>query len=85
MIQHCLEEGEVCRDAANAILAQSAIHPRDDLLRGRRPRGNLLQQRIIVARHDGAGISRAAVDADAEPERAAIGGDPPIIGNNFWF
>ena len=76
-----LEEGEVGRDAADAELAERAVHARDRLLRRRRPGGDLLQQRIVEAGDDRAGIGGAAVEADAEAGRAAIGGDAAVIGD----
>ena len=60
------EEGQVGRHAADAELAQRAVHARDRLRGVRRPGGDLLQQRIVEARDDRAGIGRAAVEADAE-------------------
>ena len=76
-----LEEGEIGGDAANAEFAERPVHARHRLLRIRGPRGDLLQQRIVEARDHRAGIGRAAIEADAEAGRAAIGGDTAIVRN----
>ena len=54
---------------------------RDRLLGGRRPGGDLLEQRIVEAGDDRAGIGGAAVEADAEAGGAAIGGDAAVVGD----
>ena len=81
MVDDRFEEGEVGRHAADAELAQRAVHAGDRLLRRRRPGGDLLQQRIVEAGDDRAGIGGAAVEPDAEAGRAAIGGDAAIVGD----
>ena len=78
-----LEEGEVGRDAADAELAQRPVHARDRLLRRGRPGGHLLEQRIVEAGDDRAGIGGAAVEPDAEAGGAAIGGDAAVIGDEI--
>ena len=52
---------------------------------GRRPGGDLLEQRIVEAGDHGAGIGGAAVEADAEAGRAAIGGDAAVVGDEVLF
>ncbi len=81
MADDVLEERQVRRHAADPELAQGALHPVDRLLRRWRPGGQLLQERIVEARDDRAGIGRAAVQADAEAGGAAIGGDAAVIGD----
>jgi hypothetical protein len=81
VLQQVLDEGDVRRHAPDAELPQRPVHPRDGGLGRRRPCGDLLQQAVVVARDDRAGIGRAAVETDAHPRRAAIGGDAPVIGN----
>ena len=81
MLEQRLEEGEVGGDAADPVLAQRPVHARDRLLGRRRPGGDLLQHRVVVAGDHGTRIGGAAVDADAEAEGAAIGGDPAIVGD----
>lgn len=75
------EEGQVRRDAADAEFAQGAVHPRDRPLRRRRPSGDLLQQWVVIAGDDCAGIGGAAVETDAETGRGTIAGDAPVVGN----
>ena len=48
---------------------------------GRRPGGDLLEQRIVEAGDHRAGIGGAAVEADAEAGGAAIGGDAAVVGD----
>ena len=79
VLQQRLEESEVGGDAADPVLAQRPVHPGHRLLGRRRPGGDLLQHRVVVARDHGTRIGGAAVDADAEAEGAAIGGDPAIV------
>ena len=81
VLQQRLEEGEVGGDAADPVLAQRPVHAGDRLLGRRRPGGDLLQHRVVVAGDHGTRIGGAAVDADAEAEGAAIGGDPAIVGD----
>ena len=83
MVDDVFEEREIGGDAANAELAKRPVHARDRLVRPRRPRGHLLQQRIVEARDDRAGIGGAAVEADAEAHGAAIGGDAAVIGDEI--
>ncbi len=73
------EEGEIGGDAANAEFAQRPIHARDRLGRGRRPGGDLFQERVVEAGDDRARISGAAIEADAEAGGAAIGGDAAVV------
>ena len=75
------EEGEVGGDAADAELAERPVHAGDRLLRRGRPGGHLLEQRIVVAGDDRAGIGGAAVEPDAEAGGAAIGGDAAVVGD----
>ncbi len=81
MLQQVLYEGDVGADAADAELAQGAVHPGDGGLRGGRPGGDLLQERIVVAGDDRAGIGRAPVQADPHAGGGAIGGDAAVIGD----
>ena len=81
MVDDVLEEGEVGGDAADAELAERPVHAGDGLLGGRRPGGDLLEERIVVAGDHRAGIGGAAVEADAEAGRAAIGGDAAVVGD----
>ena len=83
MIDDVLEERQIGGDAADAEFAQRPVHARDRLGRRRRPGGDLLQQRIVEARDDRAGIGGAAVEPDAEARGAAIGGDAPIVGDEI--
>ena len=81
MVDDVFEERQVGRDAADAEFAQRPVHARDRLGRRRRPGGDLLQQRIVEARDDRAGIGGAAVEPDAEAGGAAIGGDAAVVGD----
>ena len=83
MLEHSLEEREVGGDPGDAEFAQGAVEAQDRLLGGGRPGGYLLQERVVVARHQRAGISGAAVKADAETVGAAIGGQAAIVGDEI--
>ena len=79
------EKGEVGRNTADAELAQCAIHPLDGFLGRRRPGGHLLEQRIVEAGDHRARIGGAAIKANAEAGRTAIGSDTAIIRNEVLF
>ena len=76
-----IEEAQVGDDAADAELPQRAMHARDGLLRRRRPRRDLHQQRIVRARDDRAAVGGARIQPDAEARRAAIRGDRAVVRN----
>ena len=80
VVDDVLEELQVGGDAANAELAQRAVHARARLVRRVAPGRHLHQQRIVPGRDHRAGIGRAAVEADAEAGRAAIDGDAAVVG-----
>ncbi|MES2681944.1 MAG: hypothetical protein V4650_00355 [Pseudomonadota bacterium] len=73
------EELQIGRDAANAELAQGAVHAADGDIGLRCPGGDLHQQGVVVRRDDGIGIHRAAIEPDAEARRAAIRRDTAMI------
>ena len=81
VLQQVLDEGDVGRDPADAELAQRPVQPRDRHLRRRRPGRHLLEQRVVVAGDHRPRIGGAAVEPDAVPGRAAIGGDPAVVGD----
>ena len=83
MADDVLEEGEVGRDTADAEFPQRPVHARDRFLRRGRPSRDLLEQRVVEPRDDRAGISGAAVEADAEAGGAAIGGDAAVVGDEI--
>ena len=76
-----VQEGQVGGHAADAELHQRAVHAADRLPGGRRPGGDLLEQRVVEARDHRAGVGRAAIDADAEAHRAAVGADAAVVGD----
>ncbi len=73
------------RDTPDAVFLERPFHAQDCILRGRGPGGHLLEHWIIETRHHRAGIGRAAIDPDSEAERAAIGGDAPVIRDEVVF
>ena len=79
VIDDVFQEGDIGRDAADAKLAQRPIHPPHSFFRRRCPGGDLFQQAVEIARDHGAGISRAAIQPDAETRSAAISSDAAII------
>ena len=81
VVDEAFEKGDVGRDAADAELPQRTPHAVDRGFARRRPGGDLLQQRIVVAGDDRTGVGGAAVEADAEPGRGPVGGDPPVVGD----
>ena len=76
-----LKERQIGGDAANAELAQGAMHAGNGFLGGGGPAGDLFQQRIVIAGDHRARIGRAAIKAHAKAGGAAIGGDAAIIGD----
>jgi hypothetical protein len=76
-----VQEGQVGGHAADAELHQRAVHAADRLLGGLGPGGDLLEQRVVEARHHRARVRRAAIDADAEAHRAAVGADAAVVGD----
>jgi hypothetical protein len=83
VFQQVLDEGDVGADAADAELAQGAVHPGDGGLGRRCPGGDLGQQAVIVAGDHAARISGAAVETDAHAGGRAIGGDAAVIGDEI--
>ena len=75
------EEIDVGGDSPDAELLERAAHAVDRTLARRCPRGDLLQQRIVVAGDDRARVRGAAIEADAEAGGGAVGGDPPVVGD----
>src|SRR6201999_3374046 len=66
MIHDVFNERNVCRDAADAELAQRAIHAIAGFVEMLAPRGHFDQQRIVIRRENRARVSRASVKTDAE-------------------
>ncbi|MCY1327479.1 hypothetical protein D9M69_130150 [compost metagenome] len=79
MVDHVLQELQVGGHAADAELAQRAVHAPDRLGRGRRPGGDLDQQRIVVRRDHRAAIGGAGIQAHAEAGGAAIRGEAAVV------
>jgi hypothetical protein len=80
VVDDVLEELQVGRHAADAELAQRAVHALDGLVGVWRPGRDLDQQRVVVRRDHRAAVGRAAVEPDAEAGRAAVGGDAAVVG-----
>ncbi len=78
-----VEEEEVRLDPADPVLPQRPAHPRDHLLRRRRPGGDLLEQRVVGRGDHGADVGGPPVEADAEAGRLALGDDPPVVGDEL--
>ena len=85
VVDQVFQELQVGGHAADAELAQRAVHARDGLGRGRRPGRHLDQQRVVVGRDHRAAIGRAGVEPDAEAGRAAVGGQPAVVGQEAVF
>jgi hypothetical protein len=66
LLEECIQERHVRRDASDAKLPQRAQHARARFLEGRSPNGHLLEKRIVERRHDGAGIRGTTVEPHAE-------------------
>jgi hypothetical protein len=81
MADDVFEEGQVGGDATDTELAQRPVHALAGFLGRRCPGGDLFQQRVVETGDHRAGIGRAAIQADAEAGRAAIGGDAAIVGD----
>ncbi|MPL71091.1 hypothetical protein SDC9_16859 [bioreactor metagenome] len=75
------DEVDVGAHAADAELAQRAVHAVDGLVGGLRPGGHLHQQAVVIAGDDAARIGGAAVEPDPHAGRGAIGGDAAVIGD----
>ena len=75
------EEGDVGGDPADPELPERAPHPVDRARARRRPRGDLLQKRVVVPGDDRPRVGGAAVEANAEAGRAPVRGDAAVVGN----
>ena len=80
-----LQERQVGLDAPDPELAKRAVHPADCLVVRRRPCGHLLEQRVVERGDDRRGVGRAAVQADAEAGRLAVGADTSVVGDEVVF
>ena len=67
-------------DAADAELGDRAAGPRDSGCEVAAAAGQLDQHRVEVRADLGAGVRRAAVEADAGAARRAVGGDAAGVG-----
>ena len=83
MRDHLVQEPQVRRHAPDAKLPQCAVHARDGLLRGGRPRRHLHQQRVVGARNDRPRIAGPGIQANTEAGGAAVGGDLAVVGNKI--
>ena len=80
VVEHGLEERDVGGDAADAELRDRAAGPLDGLVEGAAAAGQLGQHRVEVGADLGAGVGRAAVDADAGAAGGAVGRDLAGVG-----
>ena len=80
VLQDRLEEGDVRGDAADPELRDRPAGLLDRLRERASAAGQLHQHRVEVGRHLGAGVRRAAVDADARAAGGAVGRDLPGVG-----
>ena len=78
---HLVQEAQVRDHAAHPEFPQRTVHARDRFVRCRRPDRHLHQQRVVGTGDDRACVGGARVEPDTESRRAAIGGDPAIIGD----
>ena len=76
-----LEERDVGRDPPDPELPEGAPHAADRARPGGRPHGDLLEERVVVPGDDRARVGGPAVEADPEPGRHAVGGDPAVVGD----
>ena len=76
---HILEERHVGLHAADAELAQGAVHAVEGDREGLAGRGDLDQQRVVKRRDRAAGRAHARVEAHAEAGGTAVGDNLPVI------
>ena len=79
------EEQDVGLDAADAELAQGAIHAMAGAFERGVPGGDLHQQGVVIGRERRAGVGCAAVQTDAEAGRRAVGGQLAVVGREIIF
>ena len=72
-----LEKAEVGRHPAYPEFAERPTHARRGFVGVRRPRRDLLQQRVVEGGDHRAGVGGATVETDAEAVGATVGGDAP--------
>src|SRR5258706_9634595 len=83
MVDQVFEERDVGLYAADAELAQRAVHAADRFMMIRSPGGDLDQERMEVGGDDRAAETVAAVEADGETAGAAVVGNAPVIGDEI--
>ena len=74
------EELQVGEQAANAKLAQRAIHAGRRLVGVVTPGRDLHQQRVVKRRNHRAGVGGSGVQPDPKAGGAAIGGEAAVVG-----
>ncbi len=79
VVHHVLEERNIRLHAANAKLAQRAIHAITALIEIRSPCAHLHQQRIVKRRDRRTAVSRRAIQSNAKSGRRTVGLQPAII------
>ena len=83
MVDDVFEEGDVGLDAADAELAQGAVHAMASEVPGMRRGDHLDEQGIVIGGDDGAGIAHATVQPDAETARGAVGENAAVVGREL--
>ena len=83
VFQQVFDKGDVSRHAADPEFAQCTIHSRNRCVRCRCPSGDLLQERVVIARDNGTGIGCPTVQPDAHTRGPAIRGDATIVGDEI--
>ena len=75
------QERDVRGHPPDPELAKRAPHAVDRSLPGRSPHRDLLEKRVVVPGDDRTRVGGAPVEADPEPGRDPVGGDPPVVGD----
>ncbi len=80
-----IQEAQVGYDAPDPEFPQRAMHARNGFFGGRRPGGDLHQQRVIGAGDDCAGVGSAGIQPHTKARGAAIRRDAAIVRNEVVF
>ena len=81
VVDHVLEERNVGLHAADAELAQGAVHALAGFREVSAPARDLHEQRIVVRRDHRAAVGRCPVEPDAEAGGRTVGVDLAVIGD----
>src|SRR5580704_13570708 len=85
MVDDVFEERDVGLDAANAELAERAVHTLASFGKFCAPRRHFYQERIVVGGQDRAGIGGAAVETNSKSRRGPVGRKLSVVGSKIIF